>query len=45
MKKKKNYLIDVSFSTDKNLAKTQDRQTPQNSDEKYILSCLEYDNF
>jgi len=33
-KKKKRYLNDVQFSTDKKLATTQDRQTLQNSDEK-----------
>jgi len=33
-KRKKRYLIDVQFSTDKKLATTQDRQTLQNSDEK-----------
>jgi len=33
-KRKHRYLIDVQFSTDKKLATTQDRQTPQNSDEK-----------
>jgi len=33
-KKKKRYLIDVQFSTDKKLATTQDRQRLQNSDGK-----------
>jgi len=33
-KRKKRYLIDVQFSTDKKLATTQDHQTLQNSDEK-----------
>jgi len=33
-KRKKRCLIDVQFSTNKNLATTQDRQTLQNSDEK-----------
>jgi len=32
--KKKRYLIDVQFSSDKKLATTHDRQTPQNSGEK-----------
>jgi len=34
MKKKKRYLIDVQFSTDKKLVTTQDRQRLQKSDEK-----------
>jgi len=33
-KKKKRYLIDVQFFTNKKLATTQDRQTLQNFDEK-----------
>jgi len=33
-KKKKRYLVDAQFSTDKNLATTQHRQTLQNSNEK-----------
>jgi len=33
-KRKKRDLIDVQFSTEKKLATTQDRQTPQNSNEK-----------
>ena len=33
-KRKKRYLTDVQFSTDKKLATTQDRQKLQNSDEK-----------
>jgi len=33
-KEKKQYLIDVHFSTDKKLVTTQNRQTLQNSDEK-----------
>jgi len=39
MKKKKRYLIDVQFSTDKKLATTQDRLTLQNSAEK---QCCQY---
>jgi len=34
VKEKKTVLIDVQFSTDKNLAATPDRQRLQNSDEK-----------
>jgi len=36
---KKQYLIDVQFSTDKKLATMQDRQTLQNSDGKQLQYC------
>jgi len=46
----KRHLIDVQSSTDKKLAKTQDRQTLQNSDEKqhcqyWILSLVVFARF
>jgi len=39
LKRKRRYLIDVQFSTDKKLTTTQDRQTLQNFDEK---QCSQY---
>jgi len=49
-KKRKQYLIDVQFSTDKKLAKTKDRQILQNSDEKqycqyWILRLVVFTGF
>jgi len=42
IKRKKRYLIDVQFATDKKLEITQDRQTLQNSDENNIFSIGSY---
>jgi len=42
MKKKKGYLIDVQFSTDKKLVTTQDRRRLQNSMKSNIVSIGSY---